>query len=176
MEFFDKLKKGLDKSVATVSVKSREVLETTQLRSQVRALQEEKQKALEELGSIAYTLFGQGKLEEGTERIRVKCEKLAALDQRILEKEEEIRQVHLKAQEALGGGPKEALATCDCGVPIYEGTKFCGGCGKRVEEVLNRNGPGTEKTGRACPQCGATLGTDVRFCGVCGFRVGEGTS
>jgi len=168
-DFFETVKHKIGKGVTTVSVKSKEVLDTTQLRSQVKTLQDEKQQGLEELGSITYTLFVQGKLEEGAERIRAKCEKVAALDQRIREKEEEIRRVHLKAQEALGGGPKEALAVCDCGVPIYEGIKFCGGCGKRAEEIVSQ----AQGSVARCAQCGATLATGVRFCGNCGFKAGN---
>jgi NADH pyrophosphatase NudC (nudix superfamily) len=168
-DFFETVKQKIGKGVTTVSVKSKEVLETTQLRSQLKTLQDEKQQGLEELGSITYTLFVQGKLEEETERISSKCEKLAALDQRIREKEEEIRQVHMKAQEALGGSLKEALAICECGAPIYEGIKFCGGCGKRVEEIVSQ----AQRSVARCAQCGAPLATGVRFCGNCGFKAGN---
>lgn len=96
----------------TVTVKSKEALETTQLRSQVKDLQEEKQRGLKELGNIAYTLHVQGKLETAWERVRAKCVAVAALDQKIRDKEDEIRQVQLKAQEALGKTPAPPIGVC----------------------------------------------------------------
>jgi NADH pyrophosphatase NudC (nudix superfamily) len=68
------------------------------------------------------------------ERIKGKCEAIRGLDSQIKEKEEELKQVYLKAQEALGL-PK-TVAVCSCGAEIYEGTKFCGKCGKNVEEFV----------------------------------------
>lgn len=171
-QFFEKLKKGIDKGVTTVSVKSKEMLEVSQLRSQIKSLQEEKQRGLEELGSIVYTLYRQGTLELGTERIQAKCGSLAALDQRIREKEEEIHQVQLRAQEALGKTVVPSVGVCECGAPVYEGAKFCGGCGKEVAEALSRPGAGVEAAESRCPQCGAALASDGRLCGVCGTKAG----
>lgn len=132
-DFFEKIKKGIDKSVTTVSVKSKEMLETTQLRSLIKTLQDEKRARLEELGNIVYTLFVQEKLDQEQQRIREKCEGVVGLDKRIREKEEEIIQVQQKAQEALGKSAAVAMASCSCGATLYEGTKFCGSCGKPVQ-------------------------------------------
>ena len=170
-DFLDKLKRGIDKGVTTVTVKSKEALETTQLRSQVKDLQEEKQRGLEELGSIVYTLYVQGKLETEGERVRAKCATLAALDQKIRDKEDEIRQVQLKAQEALGRTPPPSLGVCVCGAPVYEGTKFCGGCGKKVEDVLNSARTDALGAKNRCPRCGTDMAPEARFCGHCGAKV-----
>lgn len=170
-DFLDKLKRQIDKGVTTVTVKSKEALEMTQLRSQVKDLQEQKQRGLEELGNIMYTLYVQGKLETEGERVRTKCVALATLDQKIRDKEDEIRQVQLKAQEALGKTPAAPLGVCTCGASIYEGTKFCGGCGKNVDDILS--GARTDIPGakNRCPRCGTELAPEARFCGACGAKV-----
>jgi DNA-directed RNA polymerase subunit RPC12/RpoP len=170
-DFLDKLKQQIDKGVTTVTVKSKEALETTQLRSQVKSLQEEKQRGLEELGNIVYTLYVQGKLEPASERVRAKCAALAALDQKIRDKEDEIRRVQLKAQEALGKTPAPPLGVCACGAPVYEGTNFCGGCGKNVDDILS--GARTDASGakNRCPRCGTDMVPEARFCGHCGAKV-----
>lgn len=170
-EFLDKLKRGIDKTVTTVTVRSKEILETSQLRSQVKSLQEEKQRALEELGNIVYTLYSQAKLEGGGERIRANCAALAELDQKIRDKEGEIHQVQIKAQEALGRTMAASVGVCDCGTPIYEGTKFCGGCGKKVEEILSRGAPDLQASTNQCPQCGAALSATAQFCDRCGAKL-----
>jgi NADH pyrophosphatase NudC (nudix superfamily) len=170
-EFLDKLKRGIDKGVTTVTVKSKEALETTQLRSQVKTLQEEKQRGLEELGNIVYTLYVQGTLETEAGRVRVKCSALAALDQKIRDKEDEIRQVQLKAQEALGKTPASPLGVCACGAPIYEGMNFCGGCGKNVDDILSGARTDAPIAKNRCPQCGTDIVPEACFCGHCGTKV-----
>lgn len=172
VEFLDRLRKGLDKGVATVTVKSKEILETTQLRSQVKTLQDERQREIEELGNIVYTLHVQGKLKEGFERLEEKCKRVANLDQKIRDKEEEIRQVHLKAQDALGAAASPVLGECACGASIREGTKFCGGCGKPVGEGGSRPEAAERAGGTLCPQCATPLAAAARFCANCGAKIG----
>lgn len=130
-DFFDKLKQGVGKGVNTVSVKSREMIEVSRIKSQVADIQQQKREALEELGSIAHTMLLKGALDE--DRLRVRSAAIAALDEQIRKKEEELTEIHGKAQEALGK-PKP-VAICDCGAEIYEGTKFCGKCGKKTELI-----------------------------------------
>jgi NADH pyrophosphatase NudC (nudix superfamily) len=128
-DFFEKVKQGVGKGLTTVSVKSKEMVETTKIRGQIGTFQGQRKFAIEELGNIVYTMFVMGGFDE--ERIKGRCEAIAGIDKQIKGKEEELAQTHLRAQEALGM-PK-AVAICACGAPIYESTKFCGRCGKKVE-------------------------------------------
>ncbi len=130
-DLFQKVKQGIGKGVTTASVKSREVMETTKIKSQINGLEEKKRAMLEELGSIVYTMSLKGNFDE--ERLKTKCSAVAALDDQIKHKEEELKEIHLKAQEALGK-PKP-VTVCACGEAIYEGTKFCGKCGVKVERL-----------------------------------------
>jgi len=131
-DFFNKVKHGIGKGVAAASVKSKEVLDATKIKSQINGLQDQKKALLEELGNIVYTMFLKAGFDE--ERLRTKCSAIAAVDDQIKQKQEELKEVHLKAQEALGK-PKP-LTVCACGEPIYEGTKFCGKCGKKMDVPL----------------------------------------
>jgi hypothetical protein len=128
-DFFDKLKQGLGKGVTTVGVKSKEMLDVSKLKSQIADLQKQKKEALEELGNIVHTMLLKGALDE--ERLRAKSAAIAALDDQIKQKEKELMETHAKAQEALGK-PKP-IAMCACGAELFEGAKFCGKCGKKVE-------------------------------------------
>jgi len=128
-DIFQTVKQGIGRGVATASVKSKEVLETTKIKSRINGLEEQKKGLLEELGNIVYTMSLKGNFDE--ERLRTKCSTIAGLDDQIKQKEEEMKQVHLKAQEALGK-PKP-ITVCECGEAIYQGTKFCGKCGKKAE-------------------------------------------
>ncbi len=165
-DFFDKVKQGIDKGITTVRVKSKEVIETTKIKGQIRAIQERKNAALEELGNIVYTMFLKGGFDE--ERAKEKCEGIRGLDSQIKEKEKELNQIHLQTEEALGK-PK-AVAICDCRAEIYEGAKFCGKCGKRVEDIAKK-AEEVLASNEVCPQCGVQLLHEAKFCMKCGAKV-----
>lgn len=131
-DFFDKIKQNVGKGIVTVSVKSKETIETTKGKGHIKILQEQKKSALEELGNIVYTMFLKDSFD--MERIKEKCEKINGFDSQIKNKEEELRQLHLRTQETLGK-PK-ASSVCECGAEINEGAKFCDTCGKKVETKI----------------------------------------
>ena len=119
-DFFNKVKHGIGKGVATASVKSKEVLDATRIKSQIRELGDQKKTLLEELGNIAYTMSLKGSFDE--ERLKTKCSAVAAVDEQIKLNEEELKEVHLKAAEALG--KSKAIAVCTCGQEIFGSTKL----------------------------------------------------
>jgi hypothetical protein len=136
MDFFDKLKEGIDKGVKTVGVKSREMVDAMSIKNQLANLRDEKRTLLEELGRVAYAAFQAAPAADPA--IREKCEGISALDQQIAEKERELEATHRKADEALAEapGPPPAAApaappaVCTCGAPLREDAKFCSACGK----------------------------------------------
>lgn len=174
-DLFDKLRKGLDKGIAAVGAKSKEVLETSQLRSQIRGLEEEKRNRLEELGNIVYTMVSRGTLDQ--ERLQEKCCSIAAIDKAIQEKEEQIRVIQIKTQEAIGRVGLHPIAKCSCGADLFEGAKFCGRCGQNVQEILKHAQEAAAAPSAGCPRCGAPTRPGARFCGNCGSALalqGEG--
>lgn len=161
-DFFDKVKQGINRGVTTVSVKSREVLDTTMLKSQIDTLNKQKKEALEALGNVVYTLFVQKVADEN--RVRAGCEAVAKIDNKIRESEEELRQTRIRSDKILGR--PTPVAVCRCGNDIYEGTKFCSKCGQKVELA--------QKVGivkKNCPQCGVPFLEDTKFCHNCGERI-----
>lgn len=56
-DFLDKLKRGLDKGITTVGVKSKEVIETQKVKGQITNLEFKKKMALEELGKTIYIRY-----------------------------------------------------------------------------------------------------------------------
>jgi NADH pyrophosphatase NudC (nudix superfamily) len=127
-DFFERVKSGVSKGITTVSVKSKEAIESTKTKGQIGTLEGQKKSDLAELGNIVYTMFLKDSFDG--QRIKEKCEAIRGLESQIKNKEEELREIHLKAQVALG--KPTAISTCDCGAEIYEGDKFCGKCGKKV--------------------------------------------
>ena len=124
-DFFERVKKGLDKGLNTVSVKSKEVIETTRINSQIGGLKDDIAKVQRELGEVVYEMNLQGALDQS--RIQEKCDAITGLKQQIQAKEAELNAVREQAAEELG------QAICpNCKTIIPEGTKFCGKCGTKV--------------------------------------------
>lgn len=59
-DFFNKLKKGLDKSVATVGAKSNTLIETNKIKSDISASTKQKKEALMQLGTRVYNMSREG--------------------------------------------------------------------------------------------------------------------
>lgn len=103
MAFFDKLKQGLDKGVSTVTVKAKEMSDASKVKSQISALERQKQTALQQLGVSVCSMLDGGGLDES--RLREARGAIAALDDQIRTQNLELDRIHAEAQQALAGPP-----------------------------------------------------------------------
>jgi hypothetical protein len=167
-DFLDRLKEQVTAGITTVTTKSRVAVETTRLRSQIRRIAKEKRDALAQLGTRAYQeICERGHLEQ--DRIQEAVQRIQALDHSIKNLEQEI--TRMEALDAAtpwpAGGGENPIATCTCGTPVPEGSKFCGACGANVQEVV------AKAAAVHCPRCGAGLFSSAKFCRNCGVAVPE---
>ena len=167
-DFFDKLKEQVSAGITTVTTKSRVVVETTRLRRQMRRLAQEKKEALAQLGTRAYQEMcqrGHGDQEGMQEAVT----RIQELDRSTEALEKEIRR--LEALDAATPWPTEGgeqpIATCTCGTPLSEGSKFCGTCGVNVQEIV------AKAAAALCPRCGAGISATAKFCRSCGAALTE---
>jgi hypothetical protein len=56
-DFLEKLKQGLDRSITTVGVKSKELIETQKVKGQISSIEQKKRKAFEKLGEMIYSRY-----------------------------------------------------------------------------------------------------------------------
>jgi hypothetical protein len=56
-DFLEMLKQGLDRSITTVGVKSKELIETQKVKGQISNIEHKKRKAFEELGELIYSRY-----------------------------------------------------------------------------------------------------------------------
>ncbi len=125
---FDRVKSGLDKGLAAVSVKSQEMLEVTKIKSQIGNLNGQMSDLQQKLGETVYQMYLQDSFDQSG--IQEQCESIKTLEAQIGEKEAELQVVRVKAAEAMG------KRFCDsCKTEIEDGVKFCGNCGRKVDEV-----------------------------------------
>jgi RNA polymerase subunit RPABC4/transcription elongation factor Spt4 len=173
--FLDRVRQEIDRGVVTIGAKSKALLETTQLRSQIRLLQKQKEDGIKELGQLTYSMLGQGAVDN--DRLAPYATALQALDAKISDLEEQVRRAEAAAASAARSPSVAAFAHCDrCGAPLAETSRFCRSCGGDVTAVVEQAKARRQDATRACPSCGTTVGADVRFCPVCGQAQGEPVS
>jgi len=189
-DFFDKLREQIDAGLTKVTTKSRVTIETTRLRTQMRGIAKEKEEALARLGTRVYQEMSRdGQVNQ--EGVQQDVKRIQEMDRSIENLQKEIDR--LEALDAAtpwstAGGAEKPIATCTCGTPLTEGTKFCGNCGAEVSvaaKFCRSCGAaltgGQETTARpqskpSCLYCGSEISSAARFCKSCGKAVVSETS
>ena len=128
-DFLDTLKEGLGKGMSTLGTKSKELLDSNRVKSQISDLERQKKDSLVELGTAVCLMLDENQLNP--DLLRVKRATIADIDKQIKAKQDELELIHAQAQQALGI-PKQATK-CSCGVDIPAGAKFCISCDRKIE-------------------------------------------
>ena len=100
-DFFSKAKEGLRKGVTTATLKSKELMDAQKLKGHINKLDQDKKTALQELGSLVYDMSAKDQLDK--DGIRQRCEAISGITAQIKEAEEQLDEIHRKAQEAAKG-------------------------------------------------------------------------
>jgi len=187
MAFFDKLNE-FTKNLGDMTT---DAIETTKLNSKVNAEKTAAGEELKKIGEYYYGLYvSEGvvapevlefceaakahfdaaeeaqaeidKIKEAQEAAKAEKEAAAAAAQAAAAASMQVAQMATPVEAVAG----EIVCT-NCGNVNPAGTKFCGGCGTKLEipEVP------AEPVKRFCTGCGAELKDGLKFCGECGTRV-----
>jgi uncharacterized OB-fold protein len=155
--FFDKIRSGAGKA-AFEADKLRRV---TAIQAAIRTHKGNFDKVLVEAGQVAFALHQTDQITQP--ELQKVCERLAAIQKQIREKEQEIERI--RAEEYVES--QEAGRVCPNGHgPLPAQDNFCQVCGAPAVEV---SPPAT--TGLACPNCGLALAPGARFCSSCGQTI-----
>jgi hypothetical protein len=88
--FLDKMKDNISKGIDIASAKGKDLMEDAQAHLAIKSLQNQKEKALGELGALAYALFQKGALvDEAAKKV---CESIASLEKQILTEEAKLKE------------------------------------------------------------------------------------
>ncbi len=142
-DFFDKLKKNIDKGVSKASRKSAEIAEKTKLQTQIMSLKNDKKNEINELGKVVYDMLKDGNLDE--EIINLKFESIMEIEKQINDKEEQKDSIE---KEGLAEEPEETeeieeaevveeskeIECPNCGEKNPEDAKFCQNCGTKLKD------------------------------------------
>jgi ribosomal protein S27AE len=171
--FLDTLRHEIDRGIVQLGTRSRQLVEATQIRSQIRLLQSRRDQGTQELGQVVYEMLHQGDFDQS--RIQPYITALEQINAQIASLEEQLRRSQEATQMALRAARPPAFAYCTCGEPLKETSKFCPRCGQDVRAIVQqaaaRASAVSQAAQKTCSSCGATAGPAARFCPVCGHAL-----
>ena len=160
-DFFEKITSSIDKGIKTVTSKSKELIETTKLKGDIRDLGASIQSRFQGLGKRVFEMLNRDTLNE--HELRVDCKEIASLFKRITELENLIKQVELEALKMRYG--TDIIVCLNCKGQNKSDAKFCMNCGSPIllEATAEIN---------TCPTCNAPVKEGAKFCMRCGGKMG----
>lgn len=169
-DFFDKFYKDVSKTVRTVKTKSETFVESTKIKNQIKLIEEEENLLFQELGRMLHISIQKDSLnEERFDELKVKSNEIKKKEEQILKLKQILEELEFKEVSKIEG--RNAIGKCpNCGAVVYEGDKFCGVCGfkledtkvEKVEELIN------PEPDIICPNCGYKNPLESKFCIKCG--------
>jgi len=142
--FFDKMKSTISEKGMEATIRAREAVEAQQINSKIGDLENQKKKALLEIGEAVYAMYQSSAFDQ--EALGQKCEAISGIDGQIREKQAELEEVHRRAEAqiaehkasvAAAGAASSGSATTgatfcpNCGTAT-QGAKFCPSCGTKI--------------------------------------------
>ncbi len=132
-DFFGNLKHGLNKSVATVSTGSKNMVEKTKLNSCIKTFEDEKKQLLEVLGNKVYNFVAQnGGSDVPIAEVEGICREIYSRNEQIAECREKIDVLDAEMEKVKGTSINNIPLVCTCGQQNAPGAKFCATCGTRL--------------------------------------------
>ena len=128
--FFDKVVTGLNKGVTTVSEGSRLIVEKAKLNTKLDDVKEKKNKVLNELGGIVYSMHLKGEIT--IEKCRNIFNEIAELDKNIEDINMQIKAIEAQKETQPAAETKRCPS---CGAANKATAKFCASCGKSMLET-----------------------------------------
>lgn len=133
-DFFDKMKDGFNKSVATVSTGSKTMIEKTKINTVIKGLEDEKKQLAEILGNKIHK-FCLENAEGDVPRDEVIsiCNEITARNEQIEVQKKKIEELDAEMNQVMGNSSNGNMTNiCQCGHANAAGAKFCAKCGSKL--------------------------------------------
>ncbi|MGE5653953.1 MAG: hypothetical protein ACM3ZQ_06760 [Bacillota bacterium] len=194
-DFFSRLKEGVAKGVTTVSVKSKEVMETTKVKTQINSLQDQVKGQQAELGQAVMPLILDGTIAD--EALLARCQAIQALEEQIQGLEAQLEQIRAQSEQALGSIQPHTPAqpqyqtqqytaqpqgqyqpTAPVAAPTYAAPSFPSAPANQAPTpipvmTMSYHQPAAQPAATVTCECGAVNRAGDRFCNNCGKRLQE---
>jgi NADH pyrophosphatase NudC (nudix superfamily) len=165
----DRFKKTIDKSVATVSVKSNEFIEITKLKTQNTTTEKEIDLLKTQLGAAFYNQWRTEAME--TSALEELCEAINKKELIILGNLDRIDALQRENDQILGSQPQGESIMCTCGKENRSTAKFCINCGKKLE--VEGDPEKNEAVEMKECTCGNKVRVTAKFCSKCGNKLAD---
>lgn len=152
----NKIKVGMSKVQNNISNNKTKIGDKNSISNYNRIIEEAQRKrneALLEIGKIAYKKLRKNNLKD--EEMSEKCKSIVGFDYIIYENKKLIQEINDRNQGYV----------CSCGTEISKDSKFCIGCGNKVEIPVDN----TEYV--ECSNCEMSIPSEANFCPCCGYEI-----
>jgi hypothetical protein len=122
------------------------------LRRERRALVRERDDRIRDLGGLVLEMYRRDSFRDDV--VYERCAELLGLEERL----RELDTLLTAAERTRHPAP---AARCECGAPIFWGSRFCATCGRPV----------AQEAATTCARCGAPVPAGMSYCGACGTPV-----
>ena len=168
-----KLKDKLDRGIATVSVKSESMVETSRIKSHIQNYQRQQTTLITQLGNEMYAMWKAGEMNR--ERFEQVCKEIYGFEQAIAEQNRRIEQIRVEEQQLLGTQPMPAQPQTPQQMPMQPQMMQQPipqqMPAQQVPEAPVPMQPQTDTPARFCPACGKPVPADALFCVECGVKL-----
>ena len=166
--FLDRLSDDFNKGIKNISSKSKELIEITKLKSDIKEYQRQIPEKYTKLGKKVYEMNNKQGFDQS--QIQTQCEEISKLFKSIHDLEVKIVEIEKQARLERVGTDKSFCPKCN--EVNFAGDKFCFSCGYALEGSTDTNSGGTNLD---CTSCGNTIDAKSKFCMKCGARTNKST-
>ena len=153
MDFFNDLGKKFSSVINSVTEKTKESVEASQLSSDLKSARSALEALYAEYGKACYAIYsGSGDAEAAQ-----------AVAKRIDEAVKRLEALNAQREEL-----NEQVRCPGCGALQPKAARFCSNCGRRMPEEAPKPEPEAPAEVEYCPDCGAQREGESKFCAVCG--------
>ena len=133
-DFFDKMKDGFNKGVATVSTGSKTMIEKTKINTIIKGLEDEKKRLAEVLGNKVYNFcLENAECDVPRDAVISICNEITARNEQIEVQKKKIEELDAEMNQVMGNSSNSNLINiCQCGHANSAGAKFCAKCGNKL--------------------------------------------
>ena len=132
-DFLGMVKHGINKSVATVSTGSKNMVEKTKLNSCIKTFEDEKKQLLEVLGNKIFNfVVANPESDIPMAEVHDICAEIYSRNEQIAECKVKIDELDAEMDKVKGTSINNIPLVCTCGQQNVPGAKFCAKCGTRL--------------------------------------------
>ena len=132
-DFFDKVKDGFNKGVATVSTGSKNMIEKSKINSCIKTFENEKKQIAEIIGTKIYNFcYENAEGDIPRDLVISLCGEITNRNEQIMQQKKRLAELEAEMNQVMGTSVNNFGSTCACGYTNAPGARFCAKCGNKL--------------------------------------------